>query len=74
MAFKCVSNKWNNALKAPVKKFIMDSEADVPNLPKCSPSSVAIVAEGGKAYTVNASGQWVPCGTASYSLAEGVSF
>lgn len=74
MAIECISNKWNHALKAPVKKFIMDTEADVADLPKCAPSSVAIVAEGGKAYNVNASGEWVACGTANYSLAEGVSF
>ena len=74
MAYKCISNKWNNALNSPVKKFIMDSKDDVAVLPDCAPSSVAIVAEGGAVYTVNASGAWVPGGTATYSLAEEASF
>ena len=74
MAIKCISNKWNPALGAVTKKFIMDSEADVADLPKCAPSSVAIAAEGGAVYAANTAGRWVKHGTASYSLAEEASF
>ena len=52
------------------KKFIVDSDADVKNLPACCASSVAIVAAGGKVYMVNASGQWVEAGQATFSMAE----
>lgn len=63
MAIKLISNKFNFALGASVKKFIMDSDADVASLPECNPGSMAIVAEGGKAYVVNASGAWVEHGS-----------
>ena len=56
------------------RKFIMDSESDVQNLPTCCASSVAIVAEGGKVYMVNASGNWVEFGNATVAIAEGASF
>lgn len=73
MAIKCIDSKWSS-LGAIRKKYIMDSEADVADLPKCATGSIAIVAEGGKAYMVNASGEWVASGTASYNLAEEASF
>lgn len=56
------------------KKFVLDSEDEVASLPKCCAGSIAIVAAGGKAYMVNASGEWVESGTASFSVAEGASF
>lgn len=78
MAVKCIHSErgymqgqTTNNIR---KKFIMDSEDDVKSLPKCCPGSIAIVAEGGKTYVVNASGAWVLGGTATYSLAEEASF
>ena len=39
--------------------YVCDSEADIANLPKSCPGSVAVVAAaGGKVYMVNASGEW----------------
>ena len=68
MAVKCVYKRWNPALCEQIRKYIIDSEADVSKLPKCPTGSVAMVAEGGKIYVVNASGAWVPSGTASYDI------
>ena len=56
------------------KRFIMDSEADVPNLPTCCPGSTAVCAEGGTVYMVNASGKWTKTGVAAFALAEEVGF
>lgn len=40
-------------------EFILDSAADLANLPKSAPGSVAIVADkDGAVYMVNASGEW----------------
>lgn len=78
MAIKCIYSERNYLRSKPTdeirKKFVIDSEADVASLPKCCAGSVAIVAEGGKAYMVNASGVWVASGTASFSIAEEASF
>lgn len=74
MAIKEIGRKWCASVGNYRKKFIIDSEEDVGNLPKCCTGSTAIVAEGGKTYIVNASGEWVAFGTASYNFAEGVSF
>lgn len=40
------------------RKYILDSEADVADLPAAPPGSTAVVA-GGPTYIVNASGAWV---------------
>lgn len=71
MAIKRIPSKriYNNR-----EKFIMDSEADVTSLPQCCTGSIAIVAKGGKTYMVNASGEWVEAGTATFSIAEEASF
>lgn len=72
--YKCISKKWCSTREATVEKFLMDSEA------------LAVVAEGGKAFIVNASdvaslpkccpgsGAWVEHGTVALSLAEEGSF
>ena len=78
MAFKCIYMERNYMRGKPTdeirRKFILDSEDDVANLPTCCAGSIAIVAAGGKAYMVNASGVWVEAGTASFSIAEEASF
>ena len=70
MAVKCVYKRWNPALCEQIRKYIIDDESDVSKLPKCPTGSVAIVADGGKAYVVNASGAWVAGGTASVDISE----
>lgn len=54
------------------RKYIMDSEADVADLPDAPPGSTAVVA-GGNTYIVNASGAWVAHGRASASAAWSIS-
>lgn len=39
-------------------EYILDTEADVANLPKCVTGSVALVVATGNVYMVNASGVW----------------
>ena len=59
MAIKLVSKKWNPVLCTCQKSFIVDSAADVADLPQCCPGSTAIVAaKDGAMYMVNASGSW----------------
>lgn len=70
MAIKCISVKFNYALGRNVKKFILDTEADVADLPPCQPSSLAVVAKGGKSFMVNASGEWVEHGSAITSAID----
>lgn len=41
------------------QKFIMDSDTDAEDLPKCDPGSTAATADGVHAYVVNASGEWI---------------
>ena len=54
MGYKTISNEDN------ICEFVLDSEEDVAQLPKCAPSSMAIVVtEGLPIYMVNASGEWV---------------
>lgn len=71
MACVCVSVSHRRLTN---KKFILDNESDVTSLPKCTPGSIAIVAAGGKVFMVNASGQWVEAGQATFSMAEEVLF
>lgn len=63
MAYKMISVKHCVPADVFVKRFVVDSEADIANLPQCDPGSTAVVAEGGKNYMVNASGVWVEGGS-----------
>lgn len=75
MAIKAIKSDWCPYLNATRYHFVMDTVADVPNLPQCCTGSTALVAEGGSVYMVNASDRWVDAGiTASYNLAEEASF
>lgn len=57
MAFKCISNGGSAADFR--REFILDSEADVADLPAAYPGSIAMVVDGSsKVYMVNASGEW----------------
>lgn len=59
MAIKLIKREWNPALSTCQQSFILDSAADVANLPKCCPGSTAIVvAKDGPVFMVNASGEW----------------
>ena len=58
MAFKCISVEHDCFLENVIKTFILDSEEDVASLPFCGPGSMAIVANGGKVFMKNASGEW----------------
>lgn len=78
MAIKQTGQRWNPVLGTTKKKFILDTEADVANLPKCCPGSHALVVDGGIIYMVNASGEWTKMctatATAGLAVAEEVSF
>ena len=74
MAIKQTGENWHSDLVTTKKKFIMDTEADAADLPKCYTGSTAISAEGGVVYMVNASGKWVKTGVAAFALAEEVGF
>ena len=65
MAYKLISSRWNSTLGDVRNKFILDSEVDVAILPESATGSTAVVAQGGKAFMVNASGEWVDFGTAT---------
>ena len=55
---KLVNMEWRRCLKDFQHDYIADTEADVPNLPKCCTGSSALVVESGNIYMVNASGVW----------------
>ena len=59
MADKLIETKRNYVLKVTQKTFVLDSEADKENLPPCDAGSIAYVANGGKIFMANASGEWV---------------
>lgn len=61
MAIKCISDGGSAAEFC--REFILDSEADVADLPAAFPGSTAIVADETAAiYMVNASGEWKKIG------------
>ena len=76
MAYKQVGKNWHHDLSTTAKKYIVDSEADIANLPKCATGSFALVANGGAVYVVNASGEWsnIGSGASALAMAEGVLF
>lgn len=59
MAYKLIDHEWCAELDSYRQSFIVDTDADIANLPKCCPGSTALVADkGGAIYMVNASGEW----------------
>lgn len=62
MAINWFGEKWCLGAEDHSKEFILDTEADVAELPECCPGSTALVCSTGNVYIVNASGQWVKFG------------
>ena len=57
MAIAIIHDEWDPEIRHR-KEFIVDTEAEVADLPKCDPGSSALVTETGSVYIVNASGEW----------------
>ncbi len=62
MAIKLIGSKWAPGDEL-IKEFIVDTEADMANLPACRAGSSALVAATGKVCIVNTTGSWVEFGT-----------
>lgn len=62
MAFKLVNRKWCPFRNAYQHDYIVDTEADIADLPECCTGSSALVVESGAIYMVNASGVWAAYG------------
>ena len=63
MAIKWYGEEWCLGANDYSKEFILDTEADVAELPKCCPGSCALVCSTANVYIVNASGVWVKFGS-----------
>ena len=62
MAIKMISTEWCGCVSDYRKEFLMDTAAEVKDLPKCCPGSSAIAVGAGKVFFVNASGEWAEFG------------
>lgn len=62
MAIKMVNKEYCPCLDAYKKDYIVDTEADVANLPQCCTGSSALVVESGAVYIVNATCVWAVFG------------
>lgn len=62
MAIKMTNIEWCSCTNDYRKEFMMDTDADMANLPKCCVGSTAIAVSSGEVYMVNASGDWVVFG------------
>ena len=62
MAIKVIDVEWCKVQNEYVYDYIVDTEADVAELPKCCTGSSALVVETGVVYVVNASGKWAVLG------------
>lgn len=58
MATARIEKQWSPC----ATEYILDTEADVANLPACCPGSTAVVVASGTVYMVNASGVWTKFG------------
>ena len=59
MAIKMIENEWCPYEGDYRRSYIIDSAAEIADLPTSCPGSVAVVAnKDGAVYMVNASGQW----------------
>lgn len=56
MAYKQIAPTYE--CEAPRKEFVMDSDADLQDLPECGSGSVAISVAPGNVWMKNASGKW----------------
>ncbi len=62
MSYKLINKEWCPILDTYKSDFIVDTDADIANLPVCCTGSSALVVETGAVYMVNASGVWVVFG------------
>ena len=59
MAFKMIDCEYCAIQDDQRYSFVLDSAADLADLPKCCVGSIAVVADkDGAVYMVNASGEW----------------
>lgn len=59
MAIKLVSVEYSECLESYKREYIVDSDDEFENLPKCCVGSTAM-SPSGNMMIVNASGEWVP--------------
>ena len=62
MAIKMIKSEYCPCVDDYRRDYIVDTEADVANLPQCCTGSSALVVESGAVYMVNASGVWAVFG------------
>jgi hypothetical protein len=62
MAIKLVNREWCAFQNGYQDDYIVDTEADIADLPKCCTGSSALVVESGAIYMVNASDVWAAYG------------
>lgn len=62
MAIKLVSTEWCGCLDDYKREYMIDTDADLSELPECCTGSSAIAVNTGTVYMVNASGKWVVFG------------
>jgi hypothetical protein len=58
MAKKLIKIEWCPHLDSYKHDYIVDTEADIADLPECCTGSSALVVESGSIYMVNASDVW----------------
>ncbi len=59
---KLVNREWCASVDGYKCEYIVDTNADFENLPKCCTGSTALSVESGDIMVVNASGEWVKFG------------
>ncbi|MBO7252552.1 MAG: hypothetical protein J6V25_07985 [Oscillospiraceae bacterium] len=62
MAIKLVNTEWAHCMNSYQHDYVVDTEADIADLPECCTGSSALVVESGAIYMVNASGVWAVFG------------
>lgn len=60
MAFKLMEKNWDHQKGAYVQEWLVDSEAELSQV-MSSPGDIALVAEGGKRFIMDTSGEWEKC-------------
>lgn len=63
MGIKLISSSYCGCIEDNQKEYIVDTDADLEKLPKCSGTgSCAVSLESGKVKVVNTQGEWVVFG------------
>lgn len=60
MAYKQIAPTYE--CEAPRREFVLDTDADIADLPECGSGSVALSVASGKVFMKNASGVWAVLG------------